>query len=56
MVKLLDAGEELIINDHIGVLRNGSVRWLWNAYNMLNKPDLVKKVSNMTQSNLHLEI
>jgi hypothetical protein len=28
----------------VGKLRNRSVRWLWNAYNVLRNPELVKKV------------
>ena len=28
----------------VGRLRDRSVRWLWNAYNVLRNPELVKKV------------
>ncbi|KAF8239302.1 hypothetical protein L208DRAFT_1238120, partial [Tricholoma matsutake] len=37
--------EALIFNKTLGMLRDGSVQWLWNAFNAVNKPNLVKKVS-----------
>ena len=37
--------EALIFNETLGVLRDSSVRWLWDAFNAVNKPNLVKKVS-----------
>lgn len=33
--------------DQVGFLRDRSVRWLWNAFNAVNKPALVKKVSDI---------
>jgi hypothetical protein len=43
----LDEGETKVLNfdEHIGVLRDASVQWLWNAYNAVNKPEIVKKVA-----------
>ncbi|KAF8222628.1 hypothetical protein L208DRAFT_1158803, partial [Tricholoma matsutake] len=32
----------LKIDDHLPVLQNRSVRWLWNAYKAVNKEELVK--------------
>ena len=29
----------------LGVLRDRTVHWLWSAFNALNKPEIVKKVS-----------
>ena len=34
----------LTIDDRLGVLRNRSVRWLWNAYKSVNHKELVKRV------------
>ena len=35
----------LTVEKSIGALRNRSVTWLWNAFNAINKPDFIKKVS-----------
>lgn len=32
------------IDDRLGVLRDQSVRWLWNAYRSINMVALVKRV------------
>jgi hypothetical protein len=42
--------EVLIFNETLGELRDSSVRWLWNAFNAVNKPNLVKKVSHTSKS------
>ncbi|PPR06566.1 hypothetical protein CVT24_001800 [Panaeolus cyanescens] len=31
------------LSKKLGVVRDWSARWLWNAYNVINRPDLVKK-------------
>ena len=41
----IDSGEKSFNIDHgIGTLRDASVRWLWKAYESLNKPEIVEKV------------
>ena len=35
----------LTVDKSIATLRNRSVTWLWNAFNAINKPDLIKKVN-----------
>ena len=48
MLKKLDAGEDVLtIDKAIKTVRDGSVRWLWNAYTSLNDPKIVKKVSDI---------
>lgn len=52
MLQQIDAhenGEPEILNfdEHLGALRDSSVRWLWNAYNTVNEPKLVKKVGSL---------
>lgn len=42
--KQLEKGKIVSVDKQIATLRDRSVRWIWNAYNSLNKPDLVKKV------------
>ncbi|KAI0071325.1 hypothetical protein K474DRAFT_1607106 [Panus rudis PR-1116 ss-1] len=37
-----------ILDTRVGVLRDASVSWLWNAWTALNRPDLVKKVREVT--------
>ncbi|TFK59470.1 hypothetical protein BDN72DRAFT_780690 [Pluteus cervinus] len=37
--------EAVSLDTTIKVLRNRTPRWLWVAYNKLNKPDIIKKVS-----------
>ena len=32
------------LDSHVGNLRNHSVKWIWDAYQSINKPELVKKV------------
>ncbi|KAG6863217.1 hypothetical protein C0991_007362 [Blastosporella zonata] len=35
----------LMVEKRLGIMRDRSVRWLWNAYKALNREDLVKKAS-----------
>lgn len=42
--------DDIIAEKKIGVLRDRSVRWLWNAYQTVNNEQTVKKVSNKTCS------
>lgn len=42
--------DDIIAEKKIGVLRDQSVRWLWNAYQTVNNEQTVKKVSNKTCS------
>jgi hypothetical protein len=42
----IDNNEDITIDDWLPTLRNASVRWLWKAYEALNKKELVKKVSD----------
>jgi hypothetical protein len=42
---LAQEGKRVItINKEVGVLRDRSVCWLWNAFSIVNHPELVKKV------------
>lgn len=41
----IDNGEEISYDDRLPTLRNASVRWLWTAYETLNKKEIVQKVS-----------
>ena len=41
----LDNGEQFDMDDRSPTLRNTSVRWLWMAYEALNKKETVQKVS-----------
>jgi hypothetical protein len=41
----IDNGEDATIDDRLPTLRNASVRWLWTAYQALNKKEIVEKVS-----------
>jgi hypothetical protein len=41
----IDNGEKINIDDGLPLLRDASVRWIWKAYESLNKPEIVKKVS-----------
>jgi hypothetical protein len=44
-LKELDKGNPMLrLNNSLGVIRNRSVRWMWNAYRALNNKELVKKV------------
>ncbi len=43
----LDRGEdEITVAKKLPILRDRSVGWIWNAYNVLNRPETVQKVSN----------
>jgi hypothetical protein len=47
MLDQIDKKSEIFtIDDRIMILRNRSVRWLWNAYNSVNKKEIVQKVSS----------
>jgi hypothetical protein len=39
--------EVLIFDDHVGIAQDCMVQWLWNAYNAINKPALMKKVMSL---------
>ncbi|KIK77064.1 hypothetical protein PAXRUDRAFT_167970 [Paxillus rubicundulus Ve08.2h10] len=43
-----DGVEHIIIDKQLGVLRDHSVAWLWDAYTTVNKPALIKKVCEAT--------
>ena len=43
-VEQLEKGTSPSLDDRLATLRNRSVRWMWNAYNIINQPALVKKV------------
>ena len=45
MLRQIEANVDTIeINKKLGVVRDQSVSWMWNAYQTLNKPEIVKKV------------
>jgi hypothetical protein len=41
----MDDDVKISIDRKLGVMRDQSVSWMWNAYQMLNKPEIVKKVN-----------
>jgi hypothetical protein len=41
------------IDKKLGILRDQSVSWLWKAYQTLNKPEIMKKVLNLTHHAFH---
>jgi hypothetical protein len=41
----IDNGEQVLIDDRLGTLRNASVRWIWTAHQRLDKKDIIEKVS-----------
>ncbi len=44
----LEKGVEIpTLDDRLGTLRNRSVRWMWNAFNAIDKEELVKKVRSV---------
>jgi hypothetical protein len=48
VLRQLEAGaspQKVTIDSGIKVMRNRTVSWLWRAYNTVNKPDIIKKVS-----------
>jgi hypothetical protein len=48
VLRQLEAGaspQKVTIDSGIKVMRNQTVGWLWRAYNTVNKPDIIKKVS-----------
>ena len=45
IMEQLDSGAAVVDFDtHIGMLRDRSTRWIWNAYKAINNENLVKKV------------
>ena len=46
LVQIDKKSETFTIDDRIMILQNRSVRWLWNAYNSVNKKEIVQKVSS----------
>lgn len=42
----IDGGEGVTFDSRLPTLRNASVRWLWKAYETLNRTELVQKVSD----------
>lgn len=45
MTAQIDNGvEELIFNKQCGFLRDLSMKWVWDTYRAVNKPEIVKKV------------
>jgi hypothetical protein len=49
IVDQLKAGNKFpSIDTRLAVIRDQSVRWLWNAYQSINNVDLVKKVSKIS--------
>ena len=47
ILKQIDEDADTIrVDKRLGILHDQSVRWLWNAHQMLNKPEIVKKVSH----------
>lgn len=43
--QLQEKKEKLELHRKVGELRNASVKWLWEAYHVINKPEIVLKVS-----------
>ncbi|KAG6914641.1 hypothetical protein DXG01_016182 [Tephrocybe rancida] len=43
MMDQLDQNEVPTLDNRIGTLRDHTPKWLWKAYNIINKPELVKK-------------
>jgi hypothetical protein len=51
-LKELDKGNPMPhLNDSLGVIRNQSVRWMWNVCRALNNKELVKKVCQCLNQN-----
>ena len=49
VVNQLKAGNEVVsIDTRLAVIRDRSVRWIWNAYQSINNADLVKKASKIS--------
>ncbi|KAF9007687.1 hypothetical protein BDZ89DRAFT_965569 [Hymenopellis radicata] len=47
----IQADEDLLFDEHIGVLRDRSVKWLWKAWKALDNEELIKKVTNLPRCN-----
>jgi hypothetical protein len=45
--KLEKTGEIRSVDDRLGTVHDQSVRWIWNAYQTINQPALVKMVSKI---------
>ncbi|KAG1783144.1 hypothetical protein EV702DRAFT_931796, partial [Suillus placidus] len=44
----LDRDEvDIIVDKRIGILRDRSLSWIWNAFQTINKPEIVKKAFEM---------
>jgi hypothetical protein len=41
----IDGGKDIVIDDRLPTLCDGTPRWLWAAHQALNKKDIVQKVS-----------
>jgi hypothetical protein len=50
----IDNNEHITIDDRLPILRNASVRWLWKAYEALNKKELVEKVGGLIESEIEV--
>lgn len=42
--------DDVIIDTTLGVLRNHTVKWMWNAFEKLNKPKIIKKAWAMCKA------
>lgn len=40
--------KDIELHQKIGELRNGSVKWIWEAYHVVNKEQIVKRVSQLS--------
>ena len=52
LVQIDKKSEIFTIDDWIMILQNQSVRWLWNAYNSVNKKEIIQKVSSIPVSKM----
>ncbi|THU95683.1 hypothetical protein K435DRAFT_665927 [Dendrothele bispora CBS 962.96] len=44
LAQIEDGAKAIVFDNRVGVHRKRSVRWLWNAYNVVNNKELVRKV------------
>jgi hypothetical protein len=57
ITRQLDRGERnVVVDKRLGILRDRSVVWLWDAFCTINKPAIVKKVSNHACLMIWLEL
>lgn len=54
--QLESKADVVTLDTHLGVLRDQSTRWLWNAYQAVNNVALVKKVKIYNHSNICLTL